>query len=203
MRILIATPLSPPDPGGPSYYSEALAEALQGLGHEVALESFARVKHLPTGIRHVVYAFKLFQKQDLADVTIALDAWSVALPAVVVGKVVRKPVILRTGGDFLWERYIERTDTGAGNRVLLSDFYTTPKKLTRKERLIYTLTKRVIFALVIKIVFSTVWQRDLFIKGYDLSIEKNSRDRKLLRAKKRRCGAGAEKICLCMARNCF
>ncbi len=168
MRILIATPISPPDAGGPSYYSQHLQEALVALGHDVVVHSFRDVRGFPPVIRHCIYAWRIFKNADLADVTIALDTWSVALPAVCIGKLVHKPVIIRSGGDFLWEAFVARTH----EPVALREFYDSPRNLTRKERVVFWITKHVIFTLATRIVFSTSWQRDLAMRAFSIPEKK-------------------------------
>lgn len=170
MRIVIATPISPPDAGGPSYYSQALKEAFEALGHTVILVSFRDVRQYPTGIRHVVYAYRLFKVLDLSDVCFALDTWSVALPAVLVGKLVHKPVTVRSGGDFLWESYVARTQES----VTLSEFYNERRDLTLKERTVFWITKNIIFALVTKIIFSTAWQQAISARAFSIPQEKSA-----------------------------
>lgn len=170
MRITIATPLSPPDAGGPSYYSEHLKEVLTALGHDVSVVSFRDVRHLPTGIRHLVYAFRLFKKVDLSDVCFVLDTWSVALPAVLIGRLTRTPVILRSGGDFLWESYVGRTH----EPVTLSRFYQEPRHFSYKERIILWSTKHIVFTFATKIVFSTAWQRAICMKAFAIPEQKTS-----------------------------
>ena len=67
----------------------------------------------------------------------ALDTFSVAFPAVCAARLCGKKMIIRTGGDFLWEFYVERT----GDLVLLRDFYNTRiGRLNFKERLIFKST---------------------------------------------------------------
>ncbi len=39
---------------------------------------------------------------------VALDTYSVAFPAVLAAMLFRKKLVLRVGGDFLWEQYLER-----------------------------------------------------------------------------------------------
>ncbi len=170
MKILIATPLSPPDAGGPSYYSQHLQEAFTALGHDVVVHSFRDVRRFPPVVRHLIYAWRLFRDVDLADVTIALDTWSVALPAVCIGKLVHKPVIIRSGGDFLWEAFVARTH----EPVVLREFYDVPRDLTPKERIVFWITKHIIFTLATRIVFSTSWQRDSVVKAYGVRSEKTT-----------------------------
>jgi glycosyltransferase involved in cell wall biosynthesis len=104
------------------------------------------------------------------DALFILDTVSVALPAVLAGWVLRTKTIIRTGGDFVWERYIERTQ----ERVLLSEFYESQLPLSRKERMLVWLQKRIIFPLVDHLIISTSWQRDIWLKPYNLDVERTS-----------------------------
>jgi glycosyltransferase involved in cell wall biosynthesis len=82
---------------------------------------------------------------------------------------IRKRYIVRTGGDFLWESYVERT----GDMVLFRDFYDSRiDKLSSKERLVFRLTKKVLKKAK-AIAFSTDWQRRIFEKAYGLDQKKD------------------------------
>lgn len=170
MRILIATPLSPPDTGGPSYYSAELGRALTALGHEPFLVSFRPLRSYPPLIRHLLFAWKVLQQGRNTDTIIVLDTWSVALPAVLVGTLLRKKVVVRSGGDFLWEHYVERTKSD----TTLAAFYQTSPTLSLKERLVKLLVHVVVFGLPTKVVFSTLWQRDIVHKAYRLPKERTA-----------------------------
>ena len=128
MKILITTPLYPPDIGGPAQYAFNLEQEFQKLGHKVRVIKFSDVKHWPSGIRHFLYFFKLLPAMFWADWCLILDTFSVGLPAVVAGRLLGKKTIIRTGGDFLWENYVERT----GKLVLLRNFYQTEIPVFRK-----------------------------------------------------------------------
>jgi len=162
MRFLIVTPLIPPEPGGPSYYSVSLQESLKKLGHDAGLLAFREVRHLPSGIRHIVFFFKVLRRARGMDALFILDTVSVALPAVLAGWLMGKKTIIRTGGDFVWESYVERTK----NRVLLSEFYSEQLKLSAKEKVLIGLQRDVIFKLASSIVFNTEWQREIWEKPY-------------------------------------
>jgi glycosyltransferase involved in cell wall biosynthesis len=164
MRFLIVTPLIPPEPGGPSYYSVALQESLQNLGHTADLLAFKDVRHLPSGVRHLVFFFKVLRLARGMDALFILDTVSVALPAVLAGWILGKKTVIRTGGDFVWEQYVERT----GDKVLLSEFYTQPHKLSMKERILIGLQRDVIFRFVSAVVFNTDWQRGIWEKPYGI-----------------------------------
>jgi glycosyltransferase involved in cell wall biosynthesis len=84
--------------------------------------------------------------------------------------VMRTPVIIRTGGDFVWERYVERT----GELVQLSMFYTGSRDFTLKERLVVWLQRHMSLRFATRIVFSTAWQRDLWKIPYKLPLAKTA-----------------------------
>ena len=103
-----------------------------------------------------------------SEVVFAFDTFSCALPALLAAKIFRKKFIVRTGGDFLWESYVERT----GDLVLFKNFYTAaPGKLSLKERIIFCLTGFVLRHSS-AVIFSTSWQRDIFVPAYGLNLSK-------------------------------
>lgn len=169
MRILIATGIYPPRAGGPSYYSKSLKEALEKLGHKVAVRTFTVEQHLPTGVRHVVYFLKTLPAHWWADATIVMDTFSVAVPVALMKKWFGGEMIIRTGGDFLWEQYVERT----GQKVLFSEFYAGHRYLTKKEQMILRLTRWVL-SFSDHIVFNSEYQRRVWKEPYDLASKKTS-----------------------------
>lgn len=170
MRILIVTPLIPPEPGGPSYYSVSLKEALERAGHTVDLIAFREVRKYASGVRHIIFFYKVLHRALFADALIVLDTVSVALPAVVAGWTLGKKTIIRTGGDFVWEAYVERT----GEKVLFRDFYAKPRALSRKERFLVWVQKRVVLPLASHVAFNTSLQREVWRTAYRLSDTKTS-----------------------------
>lgn len=108
MKILIATPLYPPDVGGPATYAKALEDALPSHGVEVVLVSFHAVRHLPKGIAHLVYAFKLFRASRGCDAILALDPVSVGLPAAIIARLTQIPLVVKIVGDYAWEQGRQR-----------------------------------------------------------------------------------------------
>ncbi|MDO8590908.1 MAG: hypothetical protein Q7R65_02930, partial [bacterium] len=110
MKILIATGIYPPDIGGPAQYAFNVEKVWKNWGHQVDVRSFRFERMFPTGVRHVIYFFKCFPSALRAVFILVLVTWSVALPAIFLGWLLRKKTIIRTGGDFLWESYVERTN---------------------------------------------------------------------------------------------
>ncbi len=167
-KILITTGIYPPKIGGPSQYAKNLKEAFEKTGHIVVVKTFGIEDKLPTGLRHLFFFFKIIPAVLSTDTVFILDTFSVGLPTVVACKIFGKKGIIRTGGDFLWEEYVERT----GKKILLRDFYNTEKQnFSFKEKLIFKLTKWTLNNSA-KVIFSTEWQRDIFIGGYGLKKEK-------------------------------
>lgn len=169
MKILIATGIYPPEIGGPAEYAYNLKKTFTGLGHKVNVKHFTSVERfLPTGLRHIYYGCKTIYTYIISDHTLVLDTFSVALPIYILSLCTGKKYTIRTGGDFLWESYVERTR----KKVLFSDFYKTEiPNFTKKEKFIYWITKKIITQSDV-IVFSTTWQKDIWCKPYDLDIQK-------------------------------
>ncbi|QQR82375.1 glycosyltransferase family 4 protein [Candidatus Campbellbacteria bacterium] len=169
MRILIATGIYPPYAGGPSYYAKSLKDAFEKLGHTVIVRTFTIEHNLPTGIRHLVFFFKTVVAYIRADVTLVFDTFSVALPVVLLQKLFGGKMIIRTGGDFLWEQYVERTH----EKVPFSKFYLQERHFTRKEKMIFSLTRWVLRC-ADHVVFNSEYQRRIWCIPYVLTFKKTS-----------------------------
>jgi glycosyltransferase involved in cell wall biosynthesis len=182
MKILIASGIYPPDIGGPAQYARNLYETWKGQGHEVKVAAYRWERAFPPLVRHVLYFLKIIRKGWTADLILVLDTWSAAVPAMYACKLMRKKYIIRTGGDFLWESYVERT----GDLVLFKDFYSASisgaspggatsfqGKLSRKERLIFKLGGDSLRN-ASKVIFSTEWQKGIFEKAYRLDPQKST-----------------------------
>ena len=169
LRILVAAGIYPPAVGGPAKYAKQLADQWKKEGHEVVVAAY-RIEHsLPTGVRHLFYFLRILPKAARADFIVAFDTLSVGWPAVLAAKLFRKRIVIRVGGDFLWELYVERT----GDLVLLRDFYQNARgQWSRKERLIFSLT-RYSLQNASAVAFNSEFQRKIFIAAYGLA-EKNA-----------------------------
>jgi hypothetical protein len=164
MRILIATGIYPPKTSGPAQYAKNMEDCWEKMGHKVAVKTYHFEHKLPSGVRHLYYFLKIIPSVIFADFIFALDTLSVGWPATLAAKLFGKKIILRTGGDFLWEGYVERT----GNLVLLRNFYTRGRDTwSDKEKKIFKITKWVLHSVDL-LVFSTAWQRDIWMEPYQL-----------------------------------
>lgn len=104
MKILLVTPLYPPEIGGPATYAKLLNQELPKYGHAIEILPFSLVKRLPSGFRHFMLFLKILRKGRASDIIFAQDVFSVGLPAMVAAKVLGKPFIVRVPGDFAWEQ---------------------------------------------------------------------------------------------------
>ena len=170
MKILIATGIYPPQVGGPAYYAKGLQGALSEAGHEVKVVTYGALMRLPTGLRHLAFLARLVPKLLWADRVIALDTFSVAWPLALATRLVRVPFVVRTGGDFVWEEYVERTEES----ILLKDFYIAPRAYTTKEKLILRATSYVLRHASM-IIFSTKLQKDIWVTAYRIDPAKTTR----------------------------
>ena len=107
-KFVLATPLFPPDSGGPATDAVLLQTELPKYGIETVVCTFGSVRHLPSGIRHIWYAIKLFKLVKGTDGIIAFDTFSVCVPASIVSRFTGKPLIVRVPGDFVWEQARQR-----------------------------------------------------------------------------------------------
>ncbi|MFA6414368.1 MAG: glycosyltransferase family 4 protein [Candidatus Paceibacterota bacterium] len=108
MRLVIATPLYPPEIGGPATYAKLLFEGLPGKGVSVELVKFSDVRHLPKIVRHYVYYRRVLKAARRADVVLALDPVSVGLPAQKAAEKAGKPFVVKIVGDYAWEQGQQR-----------------------------------------------------------------------------------------------
>jgi len=167
-KILICTGIYPPDTGGPAKYAKNLAEEFSRMDHGVKVLAYGLEKKLPIGIRHILYFLRTVLALPKTDLIIGLDIFSTGFPAVLAAKIFGKKIILRVGGDFLWETYVEFT----GNLVKFKDFYSNQPPLSFKFKTIAYFQK---FALknASALAFNTKWQKSFFEKVYNLNVKKN------------------------------
>ena len=118
MKVVIATPLYPPEIGGPATYAQILVDA---LGHDVVLVKFSDVRRLWKIIRHFTYFLKVFKAAKDADIVFALDPVSVGLPAMWAAYLAKKKFVVKIVGDYAWEQGNQRF----GVKQNLDDFVQT------------------------------------------------------------------------------
>jgi glycosyltransferase involved in cell wall biosynthesis len=165
MEILIATGIFPPEIGGPARYAQELQFSLRRAGHTVEVVTYGKLKKLPIGIRHIAFGIRLIPYLLRFKTVIALDTFSVALPLVFLARLFKAQVYIRTGGDFLWESYLERSH----DPLPLPFFYSHHQPFTRKEQVVYALTRYVVRH--VHMIFSTRLQQNLWCVEYGITKE--------------------------------
>lgn len=138
MRILIATGLYPPEIGGPATYTKLVEEELKKQGHIVSVLPFSSVRRYPTGIRHLVFLYKILKLGKKQDIIYAQDTVSVGLPSLLASKILGKRFFVRVPGDFAWEQGVGRF----GVRDTIDDFQN--KKYGFRVELLRTLQNFVV-----------------------------------------------------------
>ncbi|MEK7509169.1 MAG: glycosyltransferase family 4 protein [Patescibacteria group bacterium] len=159
MRIVIATPFYPPQAGVLGTYAAGLESAFRKQGHDVTVVVFTSM--LPPGMRHVMYFVRMILALRSASFVLALDTWSVGLPASLAARLRSVPFAVRIGGDFLWESYVERVR----EPILLSEFYTAPRTFSLKERIIHR-GMRMLVRRADALLFTTKFQCELWKRAY-------------------------------------
>lgn len=132
MKIVLATPIFPPESGGPGTYTCVIAERLS-RAHNVVVVTysdnptplpFARVVAIHKSQRVISrlwkYTFALIHELRDADVVYAQNAVASGFPAVIAGMLRRKPVIIKMVGDEAWERAHQSGATSARLETFLA-----------------------------------------------------------------------------------
>jgi glycosyltransferase involved in cell wall biosynthesis len=135
MRIVIATPIYPPEIGGPATYTHELASRLS-RAEQITTVAYADEGEAVAGTKLVLVAkkqdlisrlveffFVLLREARKANVIYVQNAVAAGLPAVLAGMLLKKPVVLKFVGDEAWER---ATQAGKTNKNL-EEFLAEPE----------------------------------------------------------------------------
>ncbi len=178
MKILITAGLSGKDVGGPAQYGPRLKDAFVELGHEVRLIAYGFEKKLPIGLRHICFFFKILPSVLWANKIIALDTFSVGVPAVMASRLIGRKIVIRIGGDFLWEAYTHRTS----DMIPLTKFNTSMPKINLKEKIILLFTKYLTRNADV-LSFNSAWQKNIWEKSYKIDPKRTATIRNYIPAK--------------------
>jgi glycosyltransferase involved in cell wall biosynthesis len=105
---LLLAGVFPPDIGGPAIFAETLMQELPVRRVSPSLLCFSPFRKYPRGLRHALFLCRILAERRSFQVLFALDPISVGLPALIASKLLRRPFMLRIGGDFAWEQATER-----------------------------------------------------------------------------------------------
>ncbi|OGG93605.1 hypothetical protein A2609_00380 [Candidatus Kaiserbacteria bacterium RIFOXYD1_FULL_47_14] len=135
MKIVLATPVYPPEIGGPATYTKELAVRLRDT-HEIVIVAYASTseiipgttlfiasKRRPLPLRLLKFTIDLFRASHGADVIYVQNALAAGLPAAIVSMVRGIPLVLKFVGDEAWERASQERKT----RKRLEEFLASPE----------------------------------------------------------------------------
>jgi len=167
MKIILATPIYPPEIGGPATYSQKLKEGLEKKGHEITIVSYRGLMAYPQPLRIFLYFLRLLKNAKGCDLIYSFNLISCGLPACCVSKIARKQFFMRIGGDFLWERAVESGRT----QKPLREYYQ--QKKTQKEKFWIWLAKK-IFNKTSKVIFTSRFQQNIYLEVFGIKKEKTT-----------------------------
>ncbi|MDP3956218.1 MAG: glycosyltransferase family 4 protein [bacterium] len=168
-KIVIATPIYPPTPGGPATHAKRYVDYFLKNNIDAPVLSYGAMNDsqtvslaIPFGFRHMRYVHRLYAISKNAQAILALDALGVGLPALIVSKIRRIPLLLRVGGDILWERSVS-----GGESTSMGIWYRRDK-----SRNIVFLLVRMVMRMSALIVVPSDMLKDLYVSSYGISEEK-------------------------------
>ena len=178
MKILIATGIYIPEIGGPATYIPNLVKEFIKLGHQVKIITYSdiskfegddnviRVKRSNKLSNYYRYYKALKKEVKGYDIIYAFDHFSAGIPSALISKKYKIPLYIRVGGDFIWERYLDRSK----DLITLKDFYR--KGIYRKEENLRFKIIKWVFKNTKGIIFTTKFQKDIFKEYYNLENNK-------------------------------
>ena len=182
MKILISTPIFPPEIGGPATYTVEVARRLQERGHKIRIVAFTderpqveNLEVIPVRIRYPILGTLLRQIKLFAtllsaakgmDLIYVQDPVVVGVASLLVGKLVRKPLVLKFVGDSIWENEysLRRTDKN------LDDFLGSPRKRPTLRLRISLL--KFVFGHMNRIIVPSFYLRDILMKHYGVKSDR-------------------------------
>jgi glycosyltransferase involved in cell wall biosynthesis len=184
MKVLIATGIFKPEPGGPATYAAELGRRLHSTGHPVTVVTYSNKAHFdldtsyPFIIRRVVrtrnkiinyyrYFSALMKEIEKHSLIYTLDWFSAGLPVMLAAKRKNKKYIVRVGGGYIWEKYLSQGKPP----VTLKEFYE--RKMYRRYYIMYYIIKKVLQN-ASWVIFNSDDQRELYHKYYKLDPHKTS-----------------------------
>ena len=121
-RVLLVSGIYFPDVGGPATHVRRIAEHFSSLGWTVTVVTFGDLaipapspfrvvrisRRYPKIISWFLYALTIVRESLRHDVLYAFDLTTAGIPTATAARILRRPFLLRIGGDPIWERGAER-----------------------------------------------------------------------------------------------
>ncbi len=178
MKIILATPVYPPEIGGPATYTKELALRLKDK-HEIIIVAYASTsevipgttlfvasKRRPLPLRLFKFTFDLFRASKGAGVIYVQNAVAAGLPAVFVSYLRSIPLVLKFVGDEAWERASQEHRT----KKRLEEFLANPDGGWR------TMLRMMIQGFVLRhsniVTTPSSYLRDVIVRTYGIDEER-------------------------------
>ena len=181
MKIILATGIFPPEIGGPAAIVENLSKSLINNGEKIEVITYTsnlkikedlgynfkvyHIKRTSVFLNYLKYFLKLNSIIKKGDIIIAFDALSAGLPCALINLIKGNKLIVRLGGDFLWEQSV---NSGLTN-LPLTQFYK--KDSSYKKKIRFKIIKWVLRQAK-KIVLTNEWYFNIIKEPYNLLAEK-------------------------------
>jgi len=123
MKIVLATPIYPPEIGGPAIYIKELCERIHKK-HDITVVAYTDVrnpfpgtklvsvsKRRPLPIRLIKFFISIWKNSKTADLIYVQNAMAAGLPVALVSILRSKPFVLKFVGDEAWERATQNRKT--------------------------------------------------------------------------------------------
>ncbi len=120
MKIIIATPIYPPEIGGPATYIKELCELIH-QEHDITVVAYTDTgeafpgtrlvsvsKRLPLLLRLIKYTLVLWKISRDQDLIYAQSSMAAGFPAIIVSQLRNLPCVIKFVGDEVWERATQR-----------------------------------------------------------------------------------------------
>lgn len=157
MRILITTPIFPPEIGGPATYVYEFARRASKLGHKIDIITLAdsevsdlsgvQIHKIPRGKSKISRELQLLAKilyvARGCNIIYAQNPTAIGLPSAIAAKLLRKPLVVKFVGDTAWEKAFREGKT----EKLLDDFLKAPdanERLLDIERFVFSQASKII-----------------------------------------------------------
>src|SRR3989338_6306499 len=180
MKILLAAGVFYPDVGGPAIHVVKIAERLFKEGFRPIVVSYGddlenrqfpfKIKRIsrkyPKSLQWLFYFFVVLKEALNSRVIYAFDPTAAGIPACIVSCLLRKPFMIRIGGDPIWEREAEM-----GRRVMPITTYYEQGLYKQDKPILFKIIKILLKHADVVVFYNQFW-REFYNKYFDLPLDK-------------------------------